>query len=178
MKPARWLTLAGGSFLIGLLVFLPAAMIEAPVNRALAPYATLSGTQGTIWSGAGVISAMGNLVPVQWRFAPLGLMRLRLAYQVTPSSPAINGQVRVSAGFSDARMEDTELTLDGKLIHADGQVKLDGEGSLSLDAKREISFSGVAVPSRDAKQLTTLLQTLGKPQPDGRILIDYRGTLK
>jgi hypothetical protein len=138
----------------------------------------MTGTSGTLWSGSGLVQVLGQSLPVHWRMAPLALLRLRLGVVVSSMSPVLSGQARLSIGLTDARLDDTDLNLDGKLINADGRVKLNGDGQLGLDAKREFVFSGWATPTRDAAQLTALLQSVGKLEPDGRIRIDYRGSLK
>ena len=50
-----WIGLAAASFIIGLIAFAPARLLEGVANRVLAPQVRVQIADGTIWSGRGVL---------------------------------------------------------------------------------------------------------------------------
>ncbi len=104
----------------GVILFLPAKVVEGFANRALAPAARLQ-TAGTIWTGQGELQfsrGAGTLsIPLTWRLEPAWLMRLRLGWRLESSSPAANGHVSLGLGLASLALRDTDLTTDAALWH-------------------------------------------------------------
>ena len=107
-------------FIVGLVAFAPASLIESPANRAMAPHATLTISGGTVWSGSGTLALFPSArivsVPITWRFDPLALLRLRFGFYVSANSPAIAGKARIGAGFQTIQLRDTALKIDATLL--------------------------------------------------------------
>ena len=135
MKIRTYAVLGLLAFVVGLVAFAPASLIESTANRAMAPDATLSISGGTVWSGSGTLALFPSLssslsqsarptnnaiaIPITWRFDPLALLRLRLGFYIKAESPLIAGNTRIGAGFQTIQLSDTALRVDGALL---GQI--------------------------------------------------------
>lgn len=121
MKIRHALVLLAVIFLLGLIVLMPATLIQAPVNRAMAPNAALVVTAGTIWSGTAKLTlfpaARPVMVPITWRFDPMALLRLRLGFYIRADSAALAGTTRIGAGIRTIELRDTNLKIDSALIN-------------------------------------------------------------
>ena len=103
------------AFIAGLVVFLPAHLFESRVNSALqSPWKMTLG--GSVWNGTGVLKSGSPsetlTVPLTWKFSPQALTRLRAAWDVVPTSPALSGSARVGAGWQSVEISDAALTVD------------------------------------------------------------------
>ena len=121
MKIRHALVLLAVIFLLGLIVLMPATLIQAPVNRAMAPNAALVVTAGTIWSGTAKLTlfpaARPVMVPITWRFDPMAFLRLRLGFYLRADSAALAGTTRIGAGIRTIELRDTNLKIDSALIN-------------------------------------------------------------
>lgn len=119
MRLRNWIILAMASFILGLIIFLPARLLEGLANRALAPQAQLAIIDGSLWSGRGTLSLAGaNIaaVPFRWRVDALALLRLRAGLHLQFDSAAIAGSTRLGVSFRSIEIRDTDLRLDAGLI--------------------------------------------------------------
>lgn len=115
----RWIIIGIASFVLGLLIFLPARLLEGLANRALAPQASLQIVDGSLWAGRGTLSlASGNApaIPFSWRFDALALLRLRAGIHLKFDSAAIAGTIRLAIGIRSIEMRDADLRIDAGLI--------------------------------------------------------------
>lgn len=135
MKIRTYVILGLLAFVVGLVAFAPASLIESTANRAMAPNATLSISGGTVWSGSGTVALFSSrsaslsqsarpitnaiAIPISWRFDPLALLRLRLGFYIKAESPLIAGNTRIGAGLQTIQLSDTALRIDGALL---GQI--------------------------------------------------------
>jgi hypothetical protein len=236
------------AFAGGMLVTLPASLLEAPANAAMAPYLRLAAT-GTIWRGSGTLTgARSFAVPLTWRFSPLSLFRLRAAWQVTADASALKGSLGIGADLGTIEFRHVDLDMDvamwaalhpaadlfrpagriridsaslvvghGGSVRSDGDarvrldnlilaniaeraigsylvtakgsdrginfkvgessgsVTLDGGGSITMAAPREVSYTGEARVAAGAPEaIRNLFAGAGEALPDGRIRIDQK----
>ena len=111
--------LVTAAFVIGAIEFLPAYQFEAGINRAL-PTPWNMALSGTIWDGFGVLRS-GHApdalaVPLTWKFDPMALARLRIAWKVVPTSPSLSGSVRIGADWQSVEVRDAALTIDAAAL--------------------------------------------------------------
>ena len=173
--------LAGLAFVAGLIVFLPAKLIESSVNTALAPKLRLS-TSGTIWCGSGSLrSTQTNAidVPITWRFAPLSLFRLRAAWQLAADGPALNGSSLIGAGVQTVELRDAKVDVDvgvfatlnaaAEMFRPSGRVQIDTE-SLTVRYDNVLRAEGDAHLNIDRFGLGSMAE-----RPIGSYAIDIQG---
>ena len=116
----RWCWLAAISFVIGLIAFAPAALLE----RVVPPDSQVRfvGESGTIWTGRGRVSILTDStplnVPVAWQFEPTALLRLRLGFHVTADGPAVVGSSRLGLRSGSIELRDTAVTADARVLSA------------------------------------------------------------
>jgi general secretion pathway protein N len=111
------------ALLAGAIVFIPARMLESPLNTRIAALGQLSEARGTIWSGGGVLTiGSGNnrkaRVPLTWQFSPASLVTLRLGFDINAQSETINGTARVGIGVGSVELRDADVRVDATLIAA------------------------------------------------------------
>ena len=161
----RWLLLGVISFVLGLIIFVPARLFESLVNRALAPQAQVQIGAGTIWSGRAVLqlSAAGmdgdgkTAIPFTWRFDPLALLRLRLGVAVSADSPILAGTARIGLGVRTMAIRDANVRIDARLIAAFNSLLnlLGPSGTLQIDIANgealTTSYRGVPVGNSQLK---------------------------
>ena len=114
MKPKIVLLVAAGAFIVGLIAFLPAKIIESPLNAAMAPVYSMT-TAGTIWHGNGVLRVAKSPVlqfPIAWCFSPSALMRLRAAWKINVTAPALEATLTAGAGFQSLELRALTLRAD------------------------------------------------------------------
>ena len=157
MKPRTIAATGAIALAIALLAFVPAKLLEATLNKQLAPGAQLVGINGTIWSGAATLqiaeagkpisAARGGRVdiPLTWSFAPTSLLRLRLGVEVVASGRALNGRARAEAGFLSVQMRNADIkaAMDaiGRLHQNFSVIKPSGEIQiLSSSAPLKIDY--------------------------------------
>ncbi|MBI3715714.1 MAG: type II secretion system protein N [Betaproteobacteria bacterium] len=171
MSPERrhWL-LGGGAFLLGLAAMAPASLLDAPLQRKLAPGASFQSVAGTVWSGSGLFkpSAAGETIPLSWRFDAGALLRLRLGVHLRADGTALNGSLRASVRNPQyVEIRDADLTADlaqlqrwlpvPALLRAGGALRI----TVSGDDRVEIA-GGEALPVRGNFELA--VQQLLLPQ--------------
>ena len=161
----KWLLLGLLSFVVGLIIFVPARLFESIVNRALAPQAQVQIGAGTLWSGRAVlqlsavsVDGAGNTaIPFTWRFDALALLRLRLGVAVESASPALTGTARIGLGVRTIAIRDANLRIDARLIAAfNSLLNLVGpSGTLQIDTANgdalTTTYQGVPVGNSQLK---------------------------
>ena len=181
MKNRTLLILFLTAFIIGLLAFAPATLIEGPANRAMAPHAALSVSGGTIWFGNGTLllfpTARPVSVPISWRFDPLALWRLRVGYYLQANSASIAGNTRIGAGFGSIQLRDMALKIDTVLISRFHPLVslLDPRGTLRININNDDSITSPYqlqhdIPSAEGKlivQIDSLILPSLSPRPLG-----------
>ncbi len=113
----RWtlVALALGAYAIGLIATAPAALVDAGLQHASGGSVRLTGAQGTLWSGAGVIELRdrggqtGYSQQVAWRFLPGELLRARLAGEVKLGAAA--RPFTVAANASQVELFEADISL-------------------------------------------------------------------
>ena len=119
-KYGRWWWLALVSFAIGLVVLAPAALLEWASGQTPNAKLRFIADAGTVWTGRGrvVLAAEGApvIIPLQWRFDPLSLLRLRLAFYLEAEGPALSGATHVGFRFRDFELRDTAMNADARLL--------------------------------------------------------------
>jgi hypothetical protein len=152
------------AFAVALVAFVPAGVIEAPLNQRLAPSARIQVSGGTIWSGAGTLTlTSGNRdvrandskvdVPLKWSFAPTSLARLRLGFDVVATGPTINGAATVEAGLLSMQVRNADLKAaldalakinrDLSVFKPGGELQLLSAGnSISVDYAAPFAMAG------------------------------------
>jgi Type II secretion system (T2SS), protein N len=111
------------ALLAGTVVFIPARLLETPLNARIAALGQLREARGTIWSGSGVLSLGSGTnrkarVPLTWQFAPSALTRMRLGFDVHAQSDTINGTARAAIGFASVELRDADVSVDATLVSA------------------------------------------------------------
>ena len=120
MKVWRWWWLPVLSFVIGLIVLAPAALLE----RIVPPDSQVSfaADGGTIWNGRGRVSVLTDSaplnVPVVWQFDPNALLRLRLGFHVTADGPIITGVSRLGLRSGSIELRESAVTADARVLFA------------------------------------------------------------
>ena len=136
-----WIGLAAASFIIGLIAFAPARLLEGVANRVLAPQVRVQIADGTIWSGRGVLllspGGSANDIPFTWRFDPLALLRLRAGVALSADSAVLTGTVKVALGFRTIEIREANLRMDASLITAINSMAalLGPAGTLQIDTR-------------------------------------------
>lgn len=121
MKLKLLLPIALLAILAGVVAFVPARVLENPLNTRLKGAAVLNESRGTIWSGAGVLD-LGSAgqrrirVPLAWQFAPSSLFGLRLGFDVQARGDTLNGTARAGLGFSGVELRNVNLAADASLV--------------------------------------------------------------
>jgi Type II secretion system (T2SS), protein N len=126
MKGKRWIALGAFTLAIGAIAFIPARVLEAPVNTRLAAKFgnALSVTQvnGTIWSGQGQLNigttGRAAAVPLSWQFAPRALAGLRLGFDVVAQADRLSGKAAVGVGFRTVEISQADVAVDATLVSA------------------------------------------------------------
>ena len=98
------------AFIIGLVIFLPARMLESSINNAVEP-AQVS-LRGTVWNGNGHLKSAALSLPVAWQFEPSALLRLRSGWRVETLSPQLSGAASIGAGVGSIEIRQTDLSFD------------------------------------------------------------------
>jgi hypothetical protein len=182
-------TLLTVAFVIGATEFLPAHLFEARINRALpAPWHAV--VSGTIWDGFGVLQAGQSsdafTVPLTWKFDPLALARLRLAWTVVPTGSSLSGSIKVAAGWQSVELSEAMLTLDADTLqHAIPVVTLFAPSGTLLvstpgDARLTVGYGSDFHATGDAHiQADNLRLGRFSPQPLGSYQLKFtaRGPL-
>ena len=120
-----WLTrrrlwdLLAMAFVIGDVEFQPAHLLDASLNRSLpAPWHAV--VSGTVWDGFGVLqsgqSSDALTIPLTWKFDPMALARLRLAWRIVPAAASLSGAVNVGAGWQSLELSNMALTMDAEML--------------------------------------------------------------
>ncbi|GGA86903.1 hypothetical protein GCM10011521_26690 [Arenimonas soli] len=94
MKPWAWL--AAGTFLyvVSLIVFAPAQLLDAKLDQASKGHLRLVSPEGTLWSGRGraeLRDQAGNrrwAAPLAWRLRPSALLAGRMDFELATDPPA------------------------------------------------------------------------------------------
>lgn len=168
MKLKGILFFAAVALLAGTVVFIPARMLESPLNARIANFGQLSEARGTIWSGSGVLSlgSGGNRkarVPLTWRFAPAALLRLRLGFDVNAQSDTINGTARAGIGFGSIELRDADVSVDAALISAFNNLAAlagpRGQLKLTMNAAQRVTI-GYAIPANVSGALMARAENL------------------
>jgi hypothetical protein len=107
------------AFIAGLIILLPARLLETPLDRALMSRVQITALDGSIWSGRGQIKVNGATVPIEWRFDSAQLLYGRIGYRLSLESPAARGRLRVSSGVRSLAMQDVDIDLDASVLSRD-----------------------------------------------------------
>jgi hypothetical protein len=143
----KWLISIGVvTAFIAALAMIPATSLERMINQRLGDSGALRVSSGTIWVGSGTLflgapnTRLPQLeIPLRWSFAPTGLLRGRLAFDVIADGKPLKGILRVGAGFSNVDIRDadlmTSLEVMGRfhrnlaLLRASGDIALRSESA-------------------------------------------------
>ncbi|MBL8510120.1 MAG: hypothetical protein JNM52_00615, partial [Betaproteobacteria bacterium] len=100
MKMTRLILLCLAAFVLGLVAFIPAELLELPVNRALAGRGQFSAEAGTVWSGQGFLTWREADLPapikVRWQWDPLALLQLSAGAHLQWDSAALSGKTAIA----------------------------------------------------------------------------------
>lgn len=179
------------ALLLGAVVFIPARMLESPLNIRIANFGQLSEARGTIWSGSGVLSlGTGSnrkaRVPLTWRFAPASLAGLRLGFNVNAQSDTINGTARAGIGFGSIELRDADISVDASIISAfnslaafagpRGQLKLttNGEQRVTISYGAPVTATGALTARAENLTVRTIF---AKPIGTYDIAITFRDNI-
>ncbi|WP_455199546.1 type II secretion system protein N [Kaarinaea lacus] len=113
--------------------------------------------QDVEWDGQSLVSATGRVV---WRDAGVSLVR------------------SVSLGDLTMDLETEDNKIKGHISDSGGPLSIDAVLNLSADGAYQVNGTLAARndPSGD-NTLQTTLRSMGRPGPDGKVRIDYSGTL-
>ena len=82
IRLSRRLILLAIAFAFGLVLFLPARLLESSIQSQLSP--TQVALRGTVWNGRGVLRSAAPAIPFTWQFEPSALLRLRAGWEGDP----------------------------------------------------------------------------------------------
>ncbi len=135
---------------------LPAALLAGLVQvSALRPAGLLSlNVQDLQWDGVSLVSATGRVV---WNGAEVSLLK------------------PLPLGDLSLELETTAGEVRGLVGDAGGPLSLDG--LLTLDAEGNYQFSGSLAARGNAPELKQALRSLGRPGSDGKVAVNYSGSL-
>ncbi len=114
MITRRNVCLLMAAFIIGLIAFLPARMLESSINNSVTP-AQVS-LRGTVWNGTGQLKSAALSLPFAWQFEPGALLRLRAGWRVEALSPQLTGAASIGAGFGSIEIRQAELSIDAAML--------------------------------------------------------------
>jgi len=182
MSPERrnWLV-GSGAFLLGLAAMAPASLLDATLQRNLAPGASFQSVGGTIWSGSALLkpAAAAATMPLSWRFDAGALLRLRLGVHLRVDGSALNGSLRASArGPQSIEIRDADVTAEltqlQRWLPSSALALMRASGALRIvvagDDRVEIA-SGEPMPVRGNFEIA--VQQLLLPQWHPSVLGNY-----
>lgn len=180
MKMSRLLLIGLGAFVVGLVVFMPASLLEPAVNRLLAGRGQFVAATGTIWSGQGALTWREPVLPtplkIDWQFDPLALLRLAVGVRLHVESPMFSGQTTVAVGWGHLHLHQVDLTADSSLLAPLNPVMavLSPQGSIRLHtaAGERLRFDWV-VPLTYMGRLEAAISDLRLPQFSSQPLGSY-----
>lgn len=164
------------AFVAGIVVTLPASLLEAPVNAAMAPHLRLAAA-GTIWRGSGTLTgARSFAVPLTWRFSPLALLRLRAAWQVAADAPALKGSFGIGAGLGTIEFRNVDIDIDfamwaalhpvADLLRPASRIRIDStalvvgyRGNARSDGDARVRMDNVILANIDERAIGSYLVT-------------------
>jgi len=156
------------AFTAGLLIHLPATLLDAPLVRATGGAARLAEARGTLWSGTGYIELRDrNLrnsyaLPLDWRFRPLSLLRGQLGFEIglgTDSPP-----VPLTLGWSGISLSDARVLLPaailGLAVPQLSPLELRGDLALHISRLRIAGAQTIGEASLDWRSAGSALTTV------------------
>lgn len=111
---SRRLLLLVIAFALGLALFLPARLLESPIQSQLAPAQVA--LRGTVWSGRGMFRNAAASIPFAWQFEPAALLRLRAGWRVELLAPALSGAASIGSNFSNIEIRRADISADAGLL--------------------------------------------------------------
>lgn len=159
----------------GLIVNLPATLIDASLGQTTHGLVRLTEAQGTLWSGAGHLEIrdknqrIGNAHYLAWRFVPWSLLRGQLAFEVEldrakQQIPLIFGLWRIELTNADIRLPAAVL---GMVVPKLAPLALGGDLSLhiaSLNVSRDRIQGNAVMQWHQADSALTAISPLGNYQ--------------
>ncbi|GAB2664033.1 type II secretion system protein N [Arenimonas aestuarii] len=94
MKPWAWLAMGTCLYVVSLMVFAPARLLDAKLDQASKGHLRLASPEGTLWSGSGVAELHDQAggrrwaAAVAWRMRPAALLAGRLDFELATDTPA------------------------------------------------------------------------------------------
>ena len=182
MKSRIVLLVAAGASFAGLIAFLPAKLIEGPLNAAIAPAYSMT-TAGTIWHGNGVLRVAKTPAlqfPITWRYSPSALMRLRAGWEINVAAPSLDASLIAGAGFQSLELRALTLRADlttlsalspaAQLFRPAGRVQINSDSLttqyanfMRLNGEAQIHLTDFGLGSMAANPVGTLqLKLTGK----------------
>ncbi|HEY1076117.1 MAG TPA: type II secretion system protein N [Fontimonas sp.] len=169
----RHLIIAGIlTFVVGLLVQAPAALLYAWIAPKAGLPVNVLGVDGTLTQGRATQIRFGNQVlvaDIDWTLRPLGLLLGRLSYQLHSGTPPLLIDGKVSQGLTGTAF--SPLVANGELrtlAAAAGQNFIPVNGVINLDLSSLQLRKDWPVAAEGTLQLNNLEWTLGKqPAPLG-----------
>ena len=168
----RFLAVALGAYAIGLIITLPATLVDAGLRHASDGRVRLVEAQGTLWSGTGQIEIrnMGGRTGVAknlaWRVLPESLLRGKLVYEVELEQAATRFPVTIS--LSRIELADADMswpaTVLGLAVPQLAPLRLKGDVLVrvaSLSISRGGMQGNVTLQWRGAGSALTPVSPLG-----------------
>ncbi len=186
---SRRLLLLAIAFALGLALFLPARLLESPIQSQLAPAQVA--LRGTVWNGRGLFRHAAASIPFAWQFEPAALLRLRAGWRVELLASALSGAASIGGNFSNIEIRRAEISADAGLLpqlHPTAAIVglMQPAGRVSLTVAEALTAGYGSVPAVHGNALIKAQAfTLGSvaPQPLGSYqlqlvardsIVDYR----
>jgi len=156
------------AFAAGLLIHLPATLLDAQLVRATGGVARLAEARGTIWSGIGYIELRDRslrssyALPLAWRFQPLSLLRGQLGFEIELGTE--NLPVPLTLSWSGIALSDTRVLLPaailGLAVPQLSLLELRGDLSLHISRLKIVGAHSIAEASLDWHRAGSALTTV------------------
>lgn len=104
------------ALLIAVAAQVPAHWLGARVAGATEGRVQFEEASGTLWRGRANIRIAGGVLleDIEWRFQPLGLLRMEWRYRLQSDHPSLRGSTLAGATFSGFRLSETDLRLPAR----------------------------------------------------------------
>ncbi len=130
------------AYALGLIIILPATLIDARMDHATRGIIRLAETRGSVWSGSGQLEIrekgrrIGSAHNLTWRFQPSSLLRGQLGFAIELGSEG--RLVPLTVGFSRIELTNADISLPASVL---GLIEpriapLQPDGELSLHIPR------------------------------------------
>jgi general secretion pathway protein N len=106
------------ALLVALAAQVPAHWLGARIAAATEGRVQFEDARGTLWRGQANIRIAGGVLldDIEWRFQPLGLLRLEWRYQLQSDHPSLRGSTLAGATLTGFRLSETDLRLPARNV--------------------------------------------------------------